>query len=322
MSARALELISLADVILHDRLIPEGALDGARADAELVFVGKEGGGQLRRPAADRGADARARACGPDGGAPEGRRPVRVRPRGRGGAHAAGRRASRSRSCPGVTAGIAAPAYAGIPVTQRGVASAVALVTGHEDPAKPESDLDWHGAGGLPGDARAVHGGRPPRADRRRADRRRAPRLRAGRGRAGRHAAGPAHGAGSPSASSPRRSPQAGVRPPAITVVGPVSELAEQIAWHTSGPLAGRTVAVTRARAQASDMARRLRALGARVIEAPVIRIRPLAARPRAARPLRLRPDLPHQPQRGAAAVRAARRGRPSTPARWPARRWR
>ena len=69
--------------------------------------------------------------------------------------------------------------------------------------------------------------------------------------------------------------RAGVRAPAVTVVGPVSELAEQIAWRESGPLAGRTVAVTRARAQASDMARRLRALGARVVEAPVIRIRPL-----------------------------------------------
>ena len=52
--------------------------------------------------------------------------------------------------PGVTAGIAAPAYAGIPVTQRGVASAVALVTGHEDPAKAESDLDWQALAAFPG----------------------------------------------------------------------------------------------------------------------------------------------------------------------------
>jgi len=72
---------------------------------------------------------------------------------------------------------------------------------------------------------------------------------------------------------------AGVRAPAVTVVGPVSELADELAWHAAGPLAGCTVAVTRARAQASAMARRLRALGARVIEAPVIRIRPLAADP-------------------------------------------
>ena len=48
--------------------------------------------------------------------------------------------------PGVTAGIAAPAYAGIPVTHRELASGVAFVTGHEDPAKPESALDWAGAG--------------------------------------------------------------------------------------------------------------------------------------------------------------------------------
>ena len=50
----------------------------------------------------------------------------------------------------MTAGIAAPAYAGIPVTQRGLASAVALVTGHEDPAKPESDLDWEALAAFPG----------------------------------------------------------------------------------------------------------------------------------------------------------------------------
>ena len=90
MSARALELISIADVILHDRLIPEGALDGARPDAELVFVGKEGGGSSADQRADRGAAGRARARGQEGRAPEGGRPVRVRARGRGGAHPARR----------------------------------------------------------------------------------------------------------------------------------------------------------------------------------------------------------------------------------------
>src|SRR5204863_6237992 len=52
--------------------------------------------------------------------------------------------------PGVTAGVAAPAYAGIPVTHRDDASAVAFVTGHEDPEKPESALDWNALAAFPG----------------------------------------------------------------------------------------------------------------------------------------------------------------------------
>jgi uroporphyrinogen III methyltransferase/synthase len=63
--------------------------------------------------------------------------------------------------------------------------------------------------------------------------------------------------------------------PAVTVVGPVAALHDELAWLGRGPLAGISVAVTRARAQASGLAARLRALGARVIEAPAIRIEPL-----------------------------------------------
>jgi uroporphyrinogen III methyltransferase/synthase len=69
---------------------------------------------------------------------------------------------------------------------------------------------------------------------------------------------------------------AGLRPPAITVVGPVAELRETLAWLERRPLHGETVAVTRARAQASELAARLRALGAEVVETPAIRIEPLA----------------------------------------------
>ena len=70
--------------------------------------------------------------------------------------------------PGVTAGVAAPAYAGIPVTQRGEASAVAFVTAHEDPGKPESAIDWPALAAFPGHARLLHGRahparRPPSA---------------------------------------------------------------------------------------------------------------------------------------------------------------
>ena len=67
--------------------------------------------------------------------------------------------------PGVTAGVAAPAYAGIAVTHRDLASAVAFVTGHEDPEKTESALDWERARSVPGHAGALHGREEPADDR-------------------------------------------------------------------------------------------------------------------------------------------------------------
>jgi len=277
ISARALELISLADVILYDRLIPEGALDGARADAELVFVGKEGGASSAdQQQIEEVMLEHARA---------GRTVVRLKGGdpfvfGRGGEEALALRAADIpfEVVPGVTAGIAAPAYAGIPVTQRGIASAVALVTGHEDPSKPGRDLDWKALAAFPGTLVLYMGVA------------RLEQIATALIEAGRPAGEPAAVVQEGTLPGQRtvRAPlgelaqavaEAGLRAPAVTVVGPVSELAGQIAWHAAGPLAGSTVAVTRARAQASDMARRLRALGARVVEAPVIRIRPLAPDP-------------------------------------------
>jgi uroporphyrinogen III methyltransferase/synthase len=179
--------------------------------------------------------------------------------------------------PGVTAGVAAPAYAGIPVTQRGMASAVAFVTGHEDPAKPETQVDWSGLARFPGTLVFYMGVRrlPLIAERLIA--------------AGRDAAEPAAVIQRGTLGDQRvvratlatladAAAGAGVRPPAITIVGPVAALADDLAWFAAGrPLAGRTVAVTRARAQASGLAARLRGLGASVVEAPAIRIEPIAA---------------------------------------------
>src|SRR3954466_3585918 len=149
MTRRSLELIASADTILYDRLIPAGALAGARPDAELVYVGKEGGGpQVDQAETERLLVERARA---------GRRVVRLKGGdpfvfGRGGEEALALREAGIpfEVVPGVTAGVAAPAYAGIPVTQRGMASAVAFVTGHEDPAKAASDLDWPALAAFPG----------------------------------------------------------------------------------------------------------------------------------------------------------------------------
>ena len=149
LTARAIELIARADVILHDRLIPSEALAGARDGAEVIDVGKVGGGeQVPQEETTRLLVDRARA-GNDVVRLKGGDPFVF---GRGGEEAQACRAAGVpfEVVPGITAGVAAPAYAGIPVTQRAVASAVAFVTGHEDPAKPETAIDWPALAAFPG----------------------------------------------------------------------------------------------------------------------------------------------------------------------------
>jgi uroporphyrinogen III methyltransferase/synthase len=270
MSARALELIARADVIVYDRLIPVTALDGARADAELIYAGKEGGGASV-------GQAEIQALLLEHGA-AGREVVRLKGGdpfvfGRGGEEAEALREAGIpfTVVPGITAGVAASAYAGIPVTHRDAASAVAFVTGHEDPVKPESALDWAALAAFPGTLvfymgvrrlgaiaeRLIAGGRPGSEPAAVIERGTLPGQRVASGTL-ETIAGVAR--------------EVGIRAPAITLVGAVTALRPQLAWFESQPLFGRTVAVTRARAQASGLAARLRELGAEVIEAPAIRI--------------------------------------------------
>jgi uroporphyrinogen III methyltransferase / synthase len=289
MTRRSLELIGAADVILYDRLIPPGALDGARPDAELRYVGKEPGA----PAMEQDdINALLVELGQAG-----RRVVRLKGGdpfvfGRGGEEAEALAAAGVdfEVVPGVTAGVAAPAYAGIPVTHRDMASSVAFVTGHEDPAKAnaaEGDaagataLDWEALARFPGTLVFYMGVRnlPLISERLRA--------------AGRDPRQPAAVVARGTLSGQRtvtapleeiaeRVGEAGLSPPAVTVIGPVAGLRDTLAWLERRPLHGQVVAVTRARAQASGLAARLRELGAEVLETPAIRIEPrsvLLARP-------------------------------------------
>jgi uroporphyrinogen III methyltransferase / synthase len=273
MTARALELIARADVIVYDRLIPDTALVGARPDAVLLYAGKEGGGdavpqpEIDRMLVEHGTTA---AC-----------VVRLKGGdpfvfGRGGEEAEALIAAGIpfEVVPGVTAGVAAAAYAGIPVTHRGLASAVAFLTGHEDPEKPESALDWRALAAFPGTlvvymgvrqlesiaGRLIDGGRAGDEPAALVQRGTFPDQRAVLGTLGTIAEVAA---------------EASIRAPAIAIFGPVAGLREQLRWFETRPLAGRSVAVTRARAQASGLASRLRELGANVIEAPAIRIAPI-----------------------------------------------
>jgi uroporphyrinogen III methyltransferase/synthase len=273
MTVRSLELIAQAEVIIHDRLIPDRALAGARSDARLIYAGKEGGG----PSV--GQDEINRLIVEHGRA--GRTVVRLKGGdpfvfGRGGEEAeALREAGVSYEVvPGVTAGIAGPAYAGIPVTHREMASSVAFVTGHEDPAKPESALDWRALAGFPGTlviymgvrqlpaitARLIDGGRPAGQPAALVQRGTWPDQRAVVGTL---------------ASIAEVAERERIRAPTVAVFGAVAGLRDSLAWFERRPLHGVTVAVTRARAQASSMAEQLSRLGAAVLETPAIRIEAL-----------------------------------------------
>jgi uroporphyrinogen III methyltransferase/synthase len=270
LTIRAAELIAAADVILYDRLIPESALAGARPSARRVFVGKKGGGeQVPQEEINRLLLEHGRAGGTvvrlKGGDPF--------VFGRGGEEALLLREAGIpfEIVPGITAGIAAPAYAGIPVTHRDRASAVAFVTGHTD-----RDLDWAALAAFPGTLVFYMGVRALPAI--------AERLREG-GRAADEPVAVVERGTLPGqrtllatlADVAERAAAEAIRAPAITLVGPVAALHEQLAWLEARPLHGVRIAVTRARAQASALAARLAALGADVVEAPAIRVEPIAA---------------------------------------------
>jgi uroporphyrinogen III methyltransferase/synthase len=288
MTARSLELIATADAIFHDRLIPPGALDGARGDAELVYVGKipaSGDVPVVNPHSGRsitGTSVSQRETNERliDAARSGKSVVRLKGGdpfvfGRGGEEGEALRAAgvEFEVVPGVTAGVAATAYAGIPVTHRDDASAVAFVTGHEDPAKDEAALDWEALARFPGTlvfymgvkrleenaAALIEAGRDPAE----------PAAAVERGTmAGQRTVVATLGTLAETAE------REGVGAPALIVVGPVVGRREALAWLERRPLHGRRVVVTRARAQASGLATALRGLGAEVVELPAIRIEP------------------------------------------------
>lgn len=272
MTLRSLELIASADAIYYDRLIPPGALDGARGDTELVYVGKAPGvpSVPQEEIGERLIEA----------AKEGKSVVRLKGGdpfvfGRGGEEGEALREAgiEFELVPGITAGVAASAYAGIPVTHRDDASAVAFVTGHEDPEKEESALDWEALARFPGTLVFYMGVK-----------------RLGDNAAALITAGRA--ADEPAAAIERGTMEGQrtvvatlgtlaeavareeVRAPALIVVGGVVGRRDALAWLERRPLYGKRIVVTRARAQASGLAKMLRNLGAEVVELPAIRIEP------------------------------------------------
>ena len=272
MTARSLQLIAAADAIFYDRLVPPGALDDTREDAELIYVGKQPG-VPSVPQEEIGARLVAAAQA-------GKSVVRLKGGdpfvfGRGGEEGEALRAAgvEFEVVPGVTAGVAATAYAGIPVTHRNDASAVAFVTGHEDPEKGESALDWEALACFPGTlvfymgvkrlaenaAALIAAGRDPDEPAAAIERGTWPGQRTVSATLGTIADAVEHES---------------VKAPALIVVGAVAARRDELAWIERRPLHGRRVVVTRARAQASGLAATLRELGAEVVELPAIRIEP------------------------------------------------
>ena len=272
LTVRALELIAAADSILYDRLIPDEALADARDDAELLYVGKRpGADSVDQEQIHDELTARAR---------RGQVVVRLKGGdpfvfGRGGEEAEALRDAgvEFEVVPGVTSGVAAPAYAGIPVTHRDDASAVAFVTGHEDPDKDETALDWDALAHFPGTLVLYMGIKnlPLIAERLEAAGRdpEEPAAAVHRGtQPGQRAVVATLGTLAEAVAEQR------LEPPSILVFGAVAGRRQDLAWLERRPLFGKRIVVTRARAQVSRLAGTLRSLGAEVVELPAIRIEP------------------------------------------------
>ncbi len=280
LTVRGRQLIDRADAIVYDALanpalLPPGARESGHP--ELYNVGKRGG---QDSVAQEDINLLLVRL-----AREGKRVVRLKG---GDPLIFGRGSEEAQACndatvpfeivPGVTAGIAAPAYAGIPLTHRGLSTSVTFVTGHEDPSKSATQTNWSALakvggtivlymgvktlssiaaalmeGGMPGEipAAAIQWGTHPKQ----------------------------RTVLATLATLAAEAEAKGVKAPVITVIGWPVILRDEISWFETRPLFGKRIAVTRAAGQASVLSDRLRELGADVIEMPATMVARLDAAP-------------------------------------------
>jgi uroporphyrinogen III methyltransferase/synthase len=273
VTLRARALIRQADVLVYDYLCNPEMLRWARIGVEKIYAGKSGAAHtLTQDEINALLVARAG---------EGKQVVRLKGGdpyvfGRGGeeAQVLARAGVPFEVVPGVTSAIAAPAYAGIPVTHRDFASTVTFVTGHEDPTKAESSIDWKHLAQLRGTKIFLMG---------------VERLREIAQRLVAEGADPATPVALVRWGTTARQEslegtlatvadlveKRGFIAPAVTIVGEVVKLRRELNWFEALPLFGQRVVVTRTRRQASALTRRLALLGADVLEIPTIRIVPV-----------------------------------------------
>ncbi|MGB9616521.1 MAG: uroporphyrinogen-III C-methyltransferase [Desulfomonilaceae bacterium] len=271
ITLKAHEKIKTADVVIYDYLAGHELTTLARPDAELIYVGKTGSQHtLKQREINALLVQKAR---------EGKTVVRLKGGdpflfGRGGEEAEELVAAGIpfEVIPGVTSAIAAPAYAGIPVTHREHASMVTFVTGHENPEKEGSAIDWDVLARSPGSlvflmgmknlteicknlmncgmeaktpAAIVQWGTTPRQQ----------------------------SLVSTLGDLPDKAEQKGVKAPAVIVVGAVASLSQRLAWFETKPLFGKNILVTRTREQSGKLAGKIRELGGQPILFPTIAIR-------------------------------------------------
>lgn len=269
LTLRGKELLERCDVLVYDYLANNGFLDYVRPGTEIIYAGKKGGNHaLSQAEINSLIIAKAR---------EGKVVVRLKG---GDPYMFGRGAEEAEELvaagigfeivPGVTSAVAAPAYAGIPLTHRGFASSVCFVTGHEDISKTESAHDWKalasgtstlvffmGMKNLPDiAAKLQENGMDPATP--------AALVQWGTTPDHRSIVGTL-------AELPDLAKANKFSSPALIVIGSVVSLHDTLNWFEKKPLLGKGVLVTRSRDQASSMVRQLMGLGARVVEYPTIR---------------------------------------------------
>ncbi len=272
ITVKGRDCLGRADVVVYDYLANPTLLDEAPATAERIYVGKtRGRHHLPQPDINALLVARAR---------QGRVVARLKGGdpfifGRGGEEAEALQQAKVpfEVVPGISAGFAAAAYAGIPLTHRDFTTSLGLVTGHENPEKKVSNLDWQklatGVGTLVfymgmanleliTEELLAHGRSPE-----------TPVAVIRWGTTPRQQTVVA-----PLAEVAQRVRQADLKPPAVIVVGEVVALRDKLRWFDNRPLFGRRILVTRSRHQAAELVGRLQAAGAEALCLPAIAIAP------------------------------------------------
>ncbi|MBO4300006.1 MAG: uroporphyrinogen-III C-methyltransferase [Desulfovibrio sp.] len=273
LTLKGRDVLSQADVVVYDALANDALLQHARPDAEKIYVGKVAGNHaLPQQEINSLLVRKAR---------EGKLVARLKGGdpyifGRGGEEAEQLAAEGVpfEVVPGISSTVAAPAYAGIPLTHRVFASSMTIITGHENPDKPGSVHNWKalaasastlvfvmGMKNLPDIVRHLcDAGMDPTTPAALIYRGTTPSQRS---------------LTAPLADLPHAAEKAAFTNPSIILVGKVVNLHTTLNWFENKPLFGRSVVVTRAREQASGLAQRLTELGAEVIQCPTIAIRPM-----------------------------------------------
>ncbi len=262
ITVRGAQLLAGADVVVHDRLSAASLLDLAPESAERIDVGKSPDGpSVPQERINELLVEHGRA---------GRQVVRLKGGdpfvfARGAEEAAALEAAGVdyEVVPGITSAIAAPAYAGIPVTMRYSSTSLTIVTGHEDPSKQRTDVDWEALARVGGTIVILMGVANIA--------RITERLLAG-GLSPETPAAAVRWGTRPDQRTVRATlaalPDQDLAAPSTIVVGDVA--AQQLRWFEDRPLFGRRIVVTRSKAQAGRLTGLLTAAGAEVVDAPTI----------------------------------------------------